>query len=264
MDTPTPRGNVPLTHAERVQRITDLIAEGKTNKQIAQDLRVTRSRIDHIVRTRHLREGQQFAQNLLTKAERGEPTSHSEKRCTGPCGRILPSTPEFFHRNGVKGLYTQCKECKSQKDRAYNRTHREKKTLKERLLDKVQYAESGCWIWTGCTVRGYGQIKMGENKKKVYAHRASYLIFKGPIPDTLVIDHLCRNPLCINPDHLEPVTNKENIMRGEAPTVQLHRAKRCKNGHEVNSVNTRFYTGTERVRCCRVCKRERDRARRAR
>jgi DNA-binding NarL/FixJ family response regulator len=72
MTTPTRRGNVPMTHAERVQRITNLIAQGKTNKEIAKELRVTRSRIDTIVRTRHLREPEElmtFGQSLSKKAE---------------------------------------------------------------------------------------------------------------------------------------------------------------------------------------------------
>ena len=68
-----------------------------------------------------------------------------------------------------------------------------------------------CWIWTKSTNGKYGTIKVDRFK---YAHRFSYEIHKGPIPAGLVIDHLCRTWLCVNPDHLEAVTNRENLNRG--------------------------------------------------
>lgn len=72
-----------------------------------------------------------------------------------------------------------------------------------------------CWNWTGYRNRGgYGRYM--HQKRMQLAHRVSYELLVGPVPDGLVIDHLCRNPSCVNPDHLEPVTNAENIRRGLA------------------------------------------------
>ena len=74
---------------------------------------------------------------------------------------------------------------------------------------------SGCWLWIGdCTMRGYGRIKV--QRKETYAHRASYELFIGKIPAGLVVDHKCRTLCCVNPDHLEPVTQGENVRRGNA------------------------------------------------
>jgi hypothetical protein len=73
---------------------------------------------------------------------------------------------------------------------------------------------SGCWLWLLSTgSHGYGQGTSPETGQSTTAHRLSYQAFKGPIPDGLFIDHLCRNKLCVNPDHLEAVSNSENSKR---------------------------------------------------
>src|SRR6266700_441189 len=133
-------------------------------------------------------------------------------------------------------------------------------TIRARLLSKVQYADSGCWMWTGCTVRGYGQMRL--KGQRIYTHRASYMIFKGSIPEGMVIDHLCRTPECINPNHLEAVTNKENLLRGEAPTIKIHRLGYCARGHEINNMNTYINPKTGWIQHCRICERENQRKRR--
>ena len=117
----------------------------------------------------------------------------------------------------------------------------------ERLFDRVAITET-CWLWTGYRNRmGYGQF--GRNEP---AHRVAYELLVGPIPDGLVLDHLCRNPPCVNPDHLEPVTNVENLQRGVGPSAQNARKARCKNGHEFTSENT-YIRPDGGGRQCRRC-----------
>lgn len=82
----------------------------------------------------------------------------------------------------------------------------------ERFYRYVARQRNGCWNWTGGTTKGYGSFS-AVGRKKVYAHRFSWELHRGPIPDGLVIDHLCRNTRCVNPDHLEPVTQLENVRR---------------------------------------------------
>lgn len=94
------------------------------------------------------------------------------------------------------------------------------------LRRRSRVVESGCWLWTGALRDGYGRVKFNGSVTQE-AHRASYEFHIGPIPEGLVIDHLCRNRSCINPSHLEPVTQGENIRRGETgrhtPITEAHR-----------------------------------------
>lgn len=105
---------------------------------------------------------------------------------------------------------------------------------------------------------GYGALSIFG--QRVYAHRFSYELHVGPIPEGLVIDHLCRNRLCVNPDHLEPVTSQENVRRGHEALGVRQYATHCKNGHEYTPENTLITV--EGWRSCRTCSRERDRRRR--
>jgi hypothetical protein len=118
-----------------------------------------------------------------------------------------------------------------------------------------------CWLWEGCKDRlGYGEVcYRGGNRK---AHRRSYELLVGPVPDGLELDHLCRNPSCVNPAHLEPVTHAENVRRGISGSVNGARqaAKtHCKRGHPYSAENTRTHRG---MRQCRTCKRLLERERR--
>ncbi len=84
----------------------------------------------------------------------------------------------------------------------------------ERFLRKVQPVNSGCWLWTGTlNYEGYGVIRV--NGLLLFAHRYAYEQWVGCIRDDYVVDHLCRVPACVNPDHLEVVTRSENVRRGQ-------------------------------------------------
>ena len=109
----------------------------------------------------------------------------------------------------------------------------------------------GCWIWMGPRYRGqYGTFM--AKKQHFLAHRASYEHSIGTIPDGLVLDHLCRNPLCINPSHLEPVSNRTNILRGRSPFALNAAKTHCKRGHPL--INAWLHRGR---RVCRECSRQR-------
>lgn len=107
---------------------------------------------------------------------------------------------------------------------------------------------TGCWEWVGTKCNGYGQIAVDGTVKR--AHRVVYEAENGPIGDGLVIDHLCRNPGCVNPAHLEPVTMKENVLRGVGLSAINANKTHCYQGHPLDGDNIRRYRG-ERI--CRKC-----------
>lgn len=132
--------------------------------------------------------------------------------------------------------------------------------IKERIENKIQRLPfSGCWIFMGSLNHGgYGQIGVGGKKKMMLAHRASYLAYRGDVPQGLELDHLCRVRSCCNPDHLEAVTSQENSRRGiqvDPPLAVINRKKtHCQRGHEYSAENTYFYTaGKYKSRICRIC-----------
>lgn len=87
--------------------------------------------------------------------------------------------------------------------------------IARRVFRRVEIdPETGCWIFTGALNRGYGRVALTPTRL-MYAHRVMYLALVGDIPDGMQLDHLCRVPACCNPLHLEPVTQRENVMRGE-------------------------------------------------
>ncbi len=132
--------------------------------------------------------------------------------------------------------------------------------LPSRFWSKVSTChESGCWLWNGCTSYGYGMFYAGSKLRR--AHRVSYETLIGPIPDGLQIDHLCRVRNCVNPAHLEPVTNRENSLRGIGPTAINARAVVCKFGHRFTDENT---YRDRRGRECRTCREMRQRVRQSR
>jgi hypothetical protein len=85
-----------------------------------------------------------------------------------------------------------------------------RKSLVVRFMEKVDIQPGGCWLWTATTAAGYGWFRHPETHK---AHRAAYLMLVGPLEPGQVIDHLCFNTLCVNPDHLDPTTPMVNVHR---------------------------------------------------
>lgn len=112
---------------------------------------------------------------------------------------------------------------------------------------------SGCWLWTAANNGRYGQICIDGRTE--YSHRVAYEAMVGPISDGLVIDHLCRTSLCVNPDHMEPVTQRENTLRGVGPAAVNAKKTHCPAGHEYTEGNImRISKGS---RLCRECQRSR-------
>lgn len=110
--------------------------------------------------------------------------------------------------------------------------------------------DKGCWQWEGSTNHlGYGVFYY--RRKVVKSHRFSYELHKEKIPTGLVIDHLCRNRGCVNPEHMEAVTQQENILRGTGPTALNARKTHCKRGHELSPLNK---VGKPSWRDCTTCR----------
>lgn len=123
--------------------------------------------------------------------------------------------------------------------------------FKARFVSRIESMGDGCWIWRGAKAPpGYGQMRAGGAPR--CAHRISYRIFVGPIPDGLEIDHLCRVLLCVNPKHLEPVTHRENTLRGTSPTAKQAQKIVCNRGHVLPAA-------TKHRRRCMICRRLTDR-----
>jgi hypothetical protein len=173
------------------------------------------------------------------------------KLCECGCGQPAPISDRSRSRLGlVKGQPRRFRKGHQSKGRAI--------PAADRFWPKVDKdLSSGCWNWTASLVTGgYGGFA-DDQLRPVRAHRFAYELLVGPIPAGLHLDHLCRNRRCVNPAHLEPVTNPENVLRGEGPTAQLAQRTHCKNGHPLSDENVLL---TSERRHCRACSRERRRS----
>lgn len=135
--------------------------------------------------------------------------------------------------------------------------------IEERDFGKLVVSRSypdakGCWLWVGFTGRdGYGRHQAAGRHR--LAHRTAYEAFVGPIPDGLQLDHLCRVRHCVNPEHLEAVTQQINVLRGVSPIAQHARKTHCINGHPFNAENTRFnHRGWRQCRACQRANRQKE------
>ena len=133
--------------------------------------------------------------------------------------------------------------------------------LHERFEAAVIRTPGGCWEWSGAhDDSGYARLGVRRDGRKTTlgAHRLAYELYVGPIPEGLVIDHLCRNPGCVNPDHLEAVTQLENFMRGQHLSAVTARENKCQRGHEFTPENTIIV-----VKRCKACVKAKIQERRA-
>jgi hypothetical protein len=131
---------------------------------------------------------------------------------------------------------------------------RKPRSVAERFTEKYMVDTAGCWLWrASMNNNGYGQIaigtKDGGDRRRVLAHRLSYELARGPIPEGMSLDHLCRKPACVNPDHLEPVSHAENMRRSRG----YRRKTECKSGHALTPDNLVPRAGKEGQFRCKAC-----------
>ena len=133
--------------------------------------------------------------------------------------------------------------------------HSKAHSITDKFWRGVQKTDS-CWLWTGSKQpNGYGYIHAKYNnagRVNLKAHRVAYELLVGPIPDGLVIDHLCNNRGCVNPEHLRPSTNRDNVLRGASPCAKNAAKTHCKRGHSFSLDNTYVRPSGERE--CLTCR----------
>jgi len=137
--------------------------------------------------------------------------------------------------------------------------------IQQRITERMDVSDTGyktpCWI-SNRAAQSNGYTKMGVQGRTHLTHRLAYEAWHGAIPDGMVIDHLCRVRQCCNPDHLEPVTTRENLLRGETKTAMEAAQTHCHRGHEFTVDNT-YMRPDRHGRVCRRCRDDATRLRRA-
>lgn len=145
---------------------------------------------------------------------------------------------------------------------------RDKDPMVRFLAYSQRPSDDACWMWLGCE-NGKDEINGGYARfiahgKVIMVHRWAYQQWVGPIPEGYQIDHLCRNRMCVNPKHLEGVTQRDNILRGNGYSARNAAKTHCKYGHEFSDENTKLIQGKHRrQRVCLICERNRGRGFRA-
>ncbi len=137
--------------------------------------------------------------------------------------------------------------------------------IKQNFNSKVKVISNGCWEWQGRInkINGYGYFTVNRNcvRKTHLAHRFSYELHRCKIPENMTIDHLCRNRKCVNPKHLEVVTQKENSLRGNSAFAKNARKTHCLRGHPLFGANLYIPPKRSNNRHCKICAKIRSRER---
>lgn len=194
-------------------------------------------------------------------------TEQAIKLCECGCGQpTKPAQQGDSKRGYARGEFQR-----------FVKNHHNKKAQPEDVWERIKRRSvwtGDCLVWTGDTVLGgYGRIRVTlgpYQQRNIMVHRAAYEYFKGPIPEGMTIDHVwargCRFRACCNPDHLEAVTFRDNVLRGSSFTAVFAKKTHCPSGHPYDDVNTRWYEGRRYCRACHLAhgreRRRRDRERR--
>lgn len=144
------------------------------------------------------------------------------------------------------------------------------RTAIERLMPKLRHEDHGytspCWVFTGYVrPQGYAIISgvQAGKRRNFYVHRLTWEQFRGPIPEGLTIDHLCRVRHCCNPEHLDVVTQQVNVLRGNSLSARRARQTHCRRGHPLVPGNLYHDPGHRICRTCKLAQCEEYRRRRA-
>lgn len=186
----------------------------------------------------------------------------NEMRYNGQDAMVL-STPARPINAADGGRYTvpEVHPTKSHSGRQFYKVQLSQLEI-DRFWQFVEEADNGCWEWVGCVKSsGYGIFSLGRRGTAFRAHRVAWSILRGRLSDAQTLDHLCRNRRCVNPAHLDPVSNKENILRGESFSAKNARKTHCQRGHEFTPENISEYRGKRRCRACYQMRLVRDRKR---
>jgi hypothetical protein len=152
--------------------------------------------------------------------------------------RGVCSVPSCGKEHRAKGYcWTHYGRWKAHGDPYTKKSKYNRNPISERIWQYIK-KEEFCWRWVyALDVQGYGALKVSNKSKK--AHRVVYELLRGPIPENMTLDHLCKNRWCVNPDHMDIVTSGENALRGNGPFAKNKRKTHCKYGHEFVPENIR-------------------------
>lgn len=158
----------------------------------------------------------------------------------------------------IRASYKTCAHCGEGFAVPYDKRQLRHCSFECRFWSKVdRRGPEECWPWTGPVhKRGYGKIT--DDRTTLLAHRVAFSMESGRIKSDLIVDHICNNPICVNPGHLQMITQRRNVMRGKGLAAENARKTHCKNGHPLSGENLvliRQKNGRNERRC-RTCSRE--------